>query len=264
MAFPIGVLFDEPYYKPQGFFGQLLPNATLVFLRSGSAGPIQSPATVYQDGARTVPYSQPITADANGRFNPIYLTPGIAYRVQLFDQTGRRMEDDDPYVAQPPFFYQSIVKQADTARASTLNVQFDPDLQMQLPYPGVYRFDFQLGYSISAVGNNGNLVMSVDVSTGEMSATAPQEVVGIGNLTGTVNQTNIFALVVKNTNSPSGTGGTTFTFQNQDPTVNFMWMRGFITMQTPGLLGLAWAQSTSNLAPTTLRKGSSLTVRQLQ
>lgn len=264
MAVPIGILFAEPYYKPLGFFGQLLPNATMTFLRSGSAGPIQLPATVYQDAALTTPYVQPVTADSNGRFSPIYLVPGVVYRVSLFDQNGRRMQDDDPYVAQPPFFTSAVVKQADTVQSLNVVPTNDPDLHITIPSPGVYRFSLQLGFSITSTASNPNLKAAINFSSGMLNVSNPSQYVLITNVTGTQAVGNILGELVTNTNSPATGLAISYTLQNQDPTFNYLTLRGVINCQTPGILTLTWAQNTSMAATLTLRRGSSINVRQIQ
>lgn len=64
--FPPGVLFCDPRSN------QRIPLAQLAFFLPGT----ETPLAVYQDGARTTPWTQPILADANGNFPPnIYLDP---------------------------------------------------------------------------------------------------------------------------------------------------------------------------------------------
>jgi hypothetical protein len=65
--FPFGMLFVDPRTN------QRLPGAQLSFFIS--TGSPTTPAPVYQDAALTIPFTQPIVADVNGNFAPVYLDP---------------------------------------------------------------------------------------------------------------------------------------------------------------------------------------------
>jgi hypothetical protein len=98
---PPGTLFYDPQAKPLSTFGVPMPGAYYLFFLTTTL----TAANVYADGALTTPLSQTpgqaqpsTTADANGRFNPIYLNPATTYRVQLFNSSGVKLEDVDPYV----------------------------------------------------------------------------------------------------------------------------------------------------------------------
>ena len=98
---PTGILFNDPQAKPLSTTGSPQAGAYWIFYLTGTT----TPANVYQDGGLTTPLSQvpgtaqpSCTADSAGRFNPIYLDPSVTYRVQLFNQTGSKLEDTDPYV----------------------------------------------------------------------------------------------------------------------------------------------------------------------
>lgn len=101
MAAPTGMLFDEPQAKPLSTVGVPMPGAYYLFFATGTV----VPAAVYADGLLTTTLSQTpgqaqpsCTADANGRFNAIYLDPNVVYRVQLFNSSNVKLEDVDPYV----------------------------------------------------------------------------------------------------------------------------------------------------------------------
>jgi len=95
------MLFDDPQAKPLSATGDPMPGAYYLFYNTGGLVPQQ----VYADGLLSTPLSQTpgqaqpsCTADANGRFNPIYLNPSITYRVQLYNSSGQLLENVDPYV----------------------------------------------------------------------------------------------------------------------------------------------------------------------
>lgn len=97
MTAPAGVLFYDGRAKPLSPTGVFQPGCTLQFFATGTT----TPATVYADGALTVPLSQPVTAAGDGRFVPIYLNPATIYRYQLFNSVSVMQEDIDPFVAGP-------------------------------------------------------------------------------------------------------------------------------------------------------------------
>jgi microcystin-dependent protein len=61
-----------------------------------------TPQNVYADPLLTTPLSNPVIADANGRFGAIWLNPSIAYKVQLWtaatpdNPTGTQIWSEDP------------------------------------------------------------------------------------------------------------------------------------------------------------------------
>lgn len=265
MSLPIGVLFNEPYYKPLDFYGKIMPNATLQFLRSGSAGPTQAPAAIYQDAGLTTPYVGSIaTADANGRFSPIYLSPDVAYRAKLFDQNGRAMGDHDPIIGQPPAFTKTTVKAAASVQTANTNPMtfFDPDLQVAVPVPGVYRFDFMLGFQIANVAVNPGLKFGVAFS-GAFGLSSRYG--GIGNTLGTNNfSDNCFAFPVLQSNGFFAFSGVVLTaIPLQSPNADLFWCRGYLAALTPGTILLPWSQN-SVTAQLSLLAGSSLVVRQVK
>lgn len=99
MTTPSGVLFNDPRAKPTSAAGLAQPGAYYQYYLTQTT----TPATVYKDGALTIPAVQtPGTGDttlaADGRMIPIYLNPAIIYRVQLYSAIGVLLEDTDPYV----------------------------------------------------------------------------------------------------------------------------------------------------------------------
>lgn len=61
-----------------------------------------TPAAVYSDPTLLTPILQPVVADANGRFGTIWLSPAVAYKVQMFtaatpdNPTGSEVWTEDP------------------------------------------------------------------------------------------------------------------------------------------------------------------------
>lgn len=101
-----GILFQIPNPQPLGEYGGVLKGAYWKFYYSKGL----VPAKVYADGALTTQLSQvpgtaqpSCTADAFGRFNPIYLDPTAIYRAQLFTAMGQERENVDPYVVPANF-----------------------------------------------------------------------------------------------------------------------------------------------------------------
>ena len=104
-----GQLFYDPIPRPLSSLGVSMPGAYYNFYVSGTT----TPAIVYQDAGLTLPYpaaslngSSPlftvIQADGTGAFSPIFLSPQIIYRVQLYNSTWSLVEDVDPYVPPMP------------------------------------------------------------------------------------------------------------------------------------------------------------------
>lgn len=66
--------------------------AKLYFFESGTT----TEAAVYTDSALSVAHTQPVTAASSGVFAPIYLDPGITYKVQLKTSSGSLIYEVDP------------------------------------------------------------------------------------------------------------------------------------------------------------------------
>ena len=71
----------------------LVAGAKVSFFLTGTS----TPTDTYQDSALTTPHTNPVIADAAGRFPPIYLNPDILYRVTFTDSA-----DVDIYPAVDP------------------------------------------------------------------------------------------------------------------------------------------------------------------
>lgn len=99
---PTGVLFNEPRAKPLNTIGGIQPGAYYQFYLTGTT----TPAIVYADGLLSTPLSQTpgtggTTAASDGRLVPIYMSPSVTYRVQLYSSTAILLEDTDPYIPGP-------------------------------------------------------------------------------------------------------------------------------------------------------------------
>jgi hypothetical protein len=97
MTTPTGVLFYDPQAKPLDVTGNFQAGCQLYFYATGTL----NETNVYANGTLSTPLSQPITADSAGRFVPIYMDPGVIYRIQMYNAAGTLLEDVDPIVPTP-------------------------------------------------------------------------------------------------------------------------------------------------------------------
>lgn len=75
-------LLTLPYAVPLSAAGVILPGSKLYFYATGTS----TPQPVYTDVGLTVAHSQPVVANGAGRFDAIYLDPGLPnYRILLTD-----------------------------------------------------------------------------------------------------------------------------------------------------------------------------------
>lgn len=87
-------LYFEPTARPLTASGAIMPGAYMQFYAAGTT----TPSDVYSDADLTTPLSNPVVADSDGRFPPIYLDPSVRYRVQLYDADNVLQYDVDPYL----------------------------------------------------------------------------------------------------------------------------------------------------------------------
>lgn len=73
-------LFFDPRARPLSIAGAILPGCILRFFVTLTT----TPTPVYADAALTTPLGTSVTADENGQFPPIYLSPLVTYRVQMY------------------------------------------------------------------------------------------------------------------------------------------------------------------------------------
>lgn len=94
-------LFFDPRARPLSISGDIMPGAKLKFFVTGTT----TPATVYADAALTTPLGVEVEAEDDGHFVPIYLSPGITYRVQIYDADDVLQPDGDidPLCPRPDF-----------------------------------------------------------------------------------------------------------------------------------------------------------------
>jgi hypothetical protein len=94
-------LFFDPRARPLSIAGAILPGAKLKFFLTLTT----TPTPVYSDAALSVSLGTTVTADENGQFPPIYLSPLITYRVQMYDANDVLLPDGDvdPLCPMPDF-----------------------------------------------------------------------------------------------------------------------------------------------------------------
>lgn len=83
-------LFINPFIRPLGIDGRILPLGTLNFYYTGTL----NPAPVYDDDGDIL--AQPVTADITGAFQNIYMDQAITYRAILKNAAGVEQGDADP------------------------------------------------------------------------------------------------------------------------------------------------------------------------
>lgn len=88
-------LFHEPFFAPPSDAGATLPGAKLNFYQTGTT----TRQDTYTTSALSVAHANPVVADANGRFPPIYLDPSLVqYKAVLTDANDVEIDTVDPYV----------------------------------------------------------------------------------------------------------------------------------------------------------------------
>jgi hypothetical protein len=94
MPTPTGSLFQNPIVKPLSPNGLFMSGCTATFYLTGTT----TPATIYSDGLLTTPLANPLSCDASGTFQAVYLDPAVIYRIIIKDKTGITISDTDPVV----------------------------------------------------------------------------------------------------------------------------------------------------------------------
>lgn len=82
-----------PFIPAFGSLGLVAPDSKLYFYLSGTSTPV----TVYADADLTTPLSNPVVANAGGRFADIYLDDDVTYRIRLESAFGSLIDEVDPY-----------------------------------------------------------------------------------------------------------------------------------------------------------------------
>lgn len=254
---PRGILFTEPQFKPLSGDRKTYLNATLVFLKSRSAGPQLQLASVYSNASLTTVLTPPVQADGFGRFPVIYLDPSVTYRVQLYDQYGVKQMDIDP--VSPSLFYRSIVKQNTTTISNTASAQADPELQVKLPFAGCYTYEALLAYSTTgSAGNTPGVGVSPVFAKGAFRDFFDSQFIQLGIM----DATSIASAAAMNQAGLGSPGPTNYSLTGGGAN-DYIRVRGVFTTTSPGTLSINWAQQVANATGTSLLPGSMLWVRQL-
>ena len=87
-----GSIFVRPKAVPINAGGVPYSGAKYTFYLTGTS----TLASVYTDSALTTPHANPVVADANGVFAPIWLDPSKTYRARLTTSSDVLIEDVDP------------------------------------------------------------------------------------------------------------------------------------------------------------------------
>lgn len=87
-------LYYSPFIPAFSSSGAPSAGAKLRFRYAGTT----TPAPVYSDAALTVPLTNPVVANAAGRFPPIYMNDAITYRIDYLSPTNAQLDSVDPYV----------------------------------------------------------------------------------------------------------------------------------------------------------------------
>lgn len=119
-------LFHSPVFRPLNISGGILPGAKIQFYISGTT----TPTDVYADAGLTTPLSNPVIADADGRFVAIYLDPTVTYRALLFDEDDALQWDIDPLAQARDFVPGTVLMFYGTEQA--LEAAYPPALWQQL------------------------------------------------------------------------------------------------------------------------------------
>lgn len=90
----VGALFTLPWVAPLDS-GAVVPASKLTFSLTGTS----TLTNTYSDSALTTPNSNPVVADAEGVFGPIYLDPTVAYRATWATSAGVQIRQQDDIVA---------------------------------------------------------------------------------------------------------------------------------------------------------------------
>lgn len=251
MPLPSGVRFVGPQNKPLSTLGAPQPLCVRKFFLPDGV----TVAPVYSDALLQNAIAQPITADANGRFQPIYLDTTVIYRAQLFAAGGiTQLEDANPCAVPSPFAPMVKTKAATTARANTIALADDPDLILQLPAAGTYQFEiYSEFFTAGSGGTNGGLRMAVRCGAAFVAGAMEAFV-----FSGDSHQ----GCGVQQVSSGAGVPFTSLALSGSsvnDPIV----VRGVVTVSAAGQLALQWAQDTSVATATQLLIGAVMTVQQL-
>lgn len=88
----MATLLNDPIFDAFDSNGDPIAGALAYFYLTGTT----TNAAVYADNALTTPRTQPVVADASGRFANTYLDPSVTYRLIFKDAAGATIRDIDP------------------------------------------------------------------------------------------------------------------------------------------------------------------------
>lgn len=241
----IGRLFSLAYTKPLSTAGLPLAGAQMFFYQTGAYTTQQ---TVYQDIALTSPAAQPLVADGNGRFAPVFLNPALSYSWQLYTAGSVLLEQADPVNTQNVAIPVTLYVPANESRSSTVTLANDLYLIYSIPAAGTYRIDIDLQWTTTTAGATPGLQYEIHF-TGTTNAGAG----GVFAVMGLANAATYAGAIQLNT-LLSGQALATGAGQN-------VWrISGTIQATSAGTLTVQWAQNISSVTATTLGQGSSMTV----
>src|SRR5688572_19993346 len=87
-------LFSLPFSTQFNSNGLPIAGAQLAFYATGTS----TPQAIYTTSALNVEHTNPVVADAAGRFSPIYMDNTLVYRLVILDADGVQVGDEyDPY-----------------------------------------------------------------------------------------------------------------------------------------------------------------------
>jgi len=120
-------LFRLPKVVPVDSSGSPYPGAKANFYATGTS----TPQNTYTDSALTTPSANPVVADANGVFAPIYLDPDLTYKLTLTDSADVTIYTVDPVSEHLTVANLGLILHAKTAEETSAGVtptayQYEP------------------------------------------------------------------------------------------------------------------------------------------
>lgn len=119
-------MFYMPFRPAYDGAGISIPGAQAYFTLAGT----NTPSAPFSNAGLTTPRTNPVVADATGKFPTTYLSPAVTYRVRVYSKNAEAgvdtpLEEFDPYV--PGFFADAAALQpvADAAAASATSASGD-------------------------------------------------------------------------------------------------------------------------------------------
>jgi len=175
-----GQLFYDPVARPLSSVGISMPGAYYNFYNSGT----NTPATVYQDPALTLPWPTQslngsasifslVQADGTGAMPPIYLNPQTIYRVQLYTSAFQLVEDVDPYIPSMP-----------TTGNGPVQIDAQGEVTINAPTPG------GTGITLAIAARSGGQALQLTAAAVGSAALIANTTVVVGAQTATFAATN--------------------------------------------------------------------------